>query len=421
MKICVQGLWHLGSVTAACVADAGFETVGLDDQANLVEDLKNGKPPIFEPRLEEVIRKGLSTGNLSFTTDPEVAVSDADIVWVTYDTPVDDDDVADTRFVKSQIGALFPYLRNKAVVLISSQLPVGSVSEMKRRFEKVAKGRVVYFACSPENLRLGKAIEVFQSPGRIVVGTDDRRAIEKLTPFLSKLCSNLLWMSVESAEMVKHALNAYLASSITFTNEVATICEKVGADASDIEKGLRSDPRIGQRAYVKAGTAFAGGTLARDIKFLNSLAKKHDLSVPLLSGVHPSNDFHRNWPMRKLKENFPDLSGKTVFVLGLSYKPGTDVTRRSIGIELCRWLKRERAVIRAFDPKVKTLPEDLQDVVELIDSADSAVDNADAVILATEWPEFKHLAINEKSLIIDSNGFLDFEPSPNYFTIGRAI
>ncbi|EWY42828.1 hypothetical protein N825_01145 [Skermanella stibiiresistens SB22] len=429
MRICVFGLWHLGSVTAACLAQAGFDTVGLDLDPATVAGLSAGRPPLFEPGLEALVSAGLGAGTLSFTTDAAAAVSDADFIWVTHDTPVDDEDRADVDYVRTRVAGLFPHLKDGAVVLISSQMPVGSTRGLKTTFEQAAGGRRVAFAYSPENLRLGKAIEVFTQPERIILGVDPDHARTVIEPVAARFCDNLIWLSVESAEMVKHAINAFLATCVTFINEVATVCERVGADAFEVEAGMRSEPRIGPKAYVRPGGAFAGGTLARDVTFLNELASEHGLILPLLGGVLPSNQQHRNWALRRITDHFGDLTGRTVALLGLTYKPGTDTLRRSAAVELCRGLAERGAKVRAFDPAVHDLPPDLHPVVALAASADDVVEGADALVIATEWPEFKSLGVASvvarmrEAVILDQNGFLprDFATDVriHYATIGK--
>ena len=234
------------------MAGAGIATVGIDDDAQTIAKLANGEPPLYEPGLAELVGEGLASGELSFTTDP-ARLADADIVWICHDTPVDEDDRADVGAVFSRVEAIFPHLKDGAVVLVSAQMPVGSMARLEKSFAARADGRQVDFACSPENLRLGKALEIFRNPGRIIVGIRRQRSRDRLSPLLEKFCQNLIWMSIESAEMTKHSINAFLALSITFTNELATIAEQVGANASDVEKALRSEPRIGPNAYVKAG------------------------------------------------------------------------------------------------------------------------------------------------------------------------
>jgi len=411
MKVAVAGLWHLGSVTAACVAKAGIDTIGIDRDSQVVARLNDGEPPLFEPGLAELVQQGRQAGLLSFTTDA-TAVADAEVLWICYDTPVDDDDRADVDAVVGWSESLFPHLRDGAVVLVSAQLPVRTVARLERSFAAVANGRDVDFACSPENLRLGRAIGVFLDPGRIIIGVRNDSAREKLAPLLRNFCENLMWMNVESAEMVKHALNGYLALSITFTNELAVIAERIGANAADIERALRSDPRIGPNAYVKAGPAFAGGTLARDVQFLSSIAEQQGLKAPLINSIIASNRAHGQWSLDQLRRKLAPLRGKAIAVLGLSYKPGTDAIRRSSSIELVRELLDEGAIVTAFDPAVRTLPGELDAAITLAKDARDTLRNADAVVVATEWPEFRELTADDFArgmvgrLILDPAAFL---------------
>jgi UDPglucose 6-dehydrogenase len=410
MKVAVLGLWHLGTITAACVADAGVVTVGIDDDAKVIAKLAAGEPPLYEPGLAELVQQGLSSGRLSFATDA-AALADANIVWVCHDTPVDDDDRADVDVVLRKVEAIFPHLKNGSVVLVSAQLPVGTVARLDQSFAAQANGRQVDFASSPENLRLGRAIEIFRNPGRIVVGIRHEHTRDRLSPLLSKFCQNLIWMSVESAEMVKHSLNAFLALSITFTNELAAIAERVGANASDIETALRSDPRVGQSAYVKAGPAFAGGTLARDVQFLSSIAEREKLRTPLIGNIIASNRAHGQWSIDQLRRRLGPLSGKTIALLGLSYKAGTDAIRRSPSIELLRALLTGGATVKVYDPTVRTVPDEFSGV-SIADDAKGAILGADAVVVATEWPQFRELVVKDFTgamkghLVLDPGAFL---------------
>jgi len=429
MKVCVYGLWHLGSVTAACLAKAGFETLGLDPDPQTIARLSGGWPPLFEPGLEALTRDGLASGKLRFAADP-ACVAEADIIWVTFDTPVDEEDRADDGMVARAVERLFPHLRDGAVVLISSQLPVGSTRKLERAFA-VAQGRCVSFACSPENLRLGKAIEVFTHPERIVVGIRDSHARIVLEPLLARFCETLIWMSVESAEMTKHALNAFLATSVTFMNEIATVCERVGADAAEVEWALRSEPRVGQRAYIRPGAAFAGGTLARDVMFLTEIARQHDLTLPMLSGVVPSNKNHRRWPVNQVLARLGGLRGRRVAILGLTYKPGTDSLRRSPGVEFCRELVAAGAAVSAHDPAAEALPADLAARLTRTETAMAALEGAEAAVIATEWPDYRALVPEEllktmvRPLILDQGRLLADRLAGDgrfqYITVGTPL
>lgn len=425
MKVCVFGLWHLGSVTAACLADAGITTVGLDHDVAGATRLAGGQPPLFEPGLQELIRAGLAGGKLSFTADKSV-VTQADLVWVTFDTPVDEDDSADVEFVVARIQDLFPYLRDGSVVLVSSQLPVGTIADLERRFAAVANGRQVAFACSPENLRLGKAIDVFRHPERVIVGTRGGAESPLIARVFAPFSNNIIWMGTEAAELTKHAINAFLATCVTFINEIATLCERVGANARDVERGLRSEPRIGPKAYIRPGAAFAGGTLARDVTFLGKIAEREDLPLDMIGSILKSNRFHRDWPIRKLTELFANLSGVRVAILGLAYKADTDATRRSLAVEMCHWLSARGATVAAFDPAVRSLP-DAPANVTLAPSTAVALSEADVLILMTEWADFKTLTADDliKSMarptVLDQNGFLAhlaWDSRITYLTVG---
>ena len=426
MNVGVLGLGHLGSVTAACLAKLGHRVVGMDFDEARVANLSKGIAPIFEPGLEELIRRGLSSGNLRFTEEVNDA-KDIDVLWVAYDTPVDDDN-ADPDFVMTQIGHALVGMSRDVVVLVSSQLPVGSVSRLEYA-ETLNQGTPqLKVAYSPENLRLGRAVDDFLRPKRIVVGVRSGRDRDLLHGLLSSITESIEWMSVESAEMTKHAINAFLAASVAFANEIASICESVGADAKEVERGLKTENRIGPRAYLSPGAAFAGGTLARDVAFLNETARERGVTTPLLSSVLPSNDTHKHWAQRKLRGLFVDLSRTTVAVWGLTYKPGTDTLRRSPSVELCDWMIREGATIHVHDPMVKSLPEHWCDAVKRYDDPIAAVLGAHALVVATEWPMYCSISTDQliqcspHLVVLDANRFLTnlaaTEGRVRYFAVG---
>ena len=309
---------------------------------------------------------------------------DAKVVWVSYDTPVDDDDNADVAFVVAQIGKTLPHMADGGVLLISSQLPVGTAKGVEASIARL--GRKIGIAISPENLRLGKAIDAFEHPERIIVGIREPWVRDVLAQLLEPISPNIHWIALESAEMVKHALNAWLAMSVTYANEIAVLCEQTGAKAGEVEAALRAEPRVGTKAYIRPGAAFAGGTLGRDIKFLNELSRRAGVPTPMLGAVAASNNGHRKWALRALERHMGPLAGRRVAVLGLAYKPGTDATRRSIGVELARALTLAEATTIAFDPKVKAAP---IPGLEMADSIEAALKDADAAVIATPWPEFK--------------------------------
>ena len=430
MNVCVLGLWHLGTVTAACLASVGHQVVGLDFDPATVQELQAGQPPLFEPGLAELVKRGLADKRLRFTTDVADALRDAEIVWVAYDTPVDEEDHADVEFVVERVARMFPHLEGGTLVLVSSQLPVGTTRRLEQAYSATYPDKPVSFACSPENLRLGKAINAFTQPDRIVVGIRSEADRERISAFLKPISDRIEWMSVESAEMTKHALNVFLATSVTFINEVAVLCEQVGADAKEVERGLKSESRIGPKAYLGPGAAFAGGTLVRDVEFLKQIGAQHHVPTHLIAAVRASNDEHRHWQRRKLQAMFGNLLGKRVAVWGLTYKPGTDTLRCSGSVELCEWLAAQGVHVMAHDPAVKTLPPELTQTMRLCATPLDALQTADALVIATEWQDYQAIStdaivsVMQTPWIVDANRFLaktlGVDSRVRYIAVGKA-
>ena len=268
MKVCVYGLGHLGSVTAGCLALAGHEVTVMDFQ----------EYPTGEPGVANLLM-ACKTGDLS-------SVKDAEILWVTFDTPVDEDDQAAVDFVFGKIREVLPMVGEPTPVIISSQLPVGSIAKLEAEYLEL------HFACIPENLRRGTAVKNFLEPDRIVVGMRERADRRPLLNLLGRITHHVEWMSIESAEMTKHAINAWMAMSICFANEIATICDKVGADPKEVERGMRTEERIGAKAYIRPGGPYEGKTLARDLEYLRQIIEK-GVTAPLLLSIPVSNVEHR--------------------------------------------------------------------------------------------------------------------------------
>jgi UDPglucose 6-dehydrogenase len=362
---------------------------------------------VNEPGLAELVGRGLEDGSLEFTAGREQALEDADVVWITYDTPVDDEDRADVGFVLERARALVGAAAPGSVILISSQLPVGTT----RLLEQAGQT----FAYVPENLRLGDAIAAFTQPDRIVVGIrpdGDRRRIEEL---LGAFSDRIEWMGVESAELVKHGVNAFLGLSIAFANELAGIAEHLGADGTEVERGLKTEGRIGPRAYLRPGGAFAGGTLARDIDYLTRIGEREGVATHLLGSVRASNDEHRRWPLRtveSLVEPGSDLEGHVIGVWGLVYKQGTDTLRRSSSVELCRALRHAGARVQAHDSAVHAVPDDLAGLFTLCPTPLDAARDATAIVIETDWPAYhavdpaQLVAVMRAPNVVDPNGFL---------------
>lgn len=422
MNVTVLGLWHLGTVTAACCAKH-FDVIGLDFDAANVANLNSGKAPLLEPGLNELLTSGIAAKRLSFTTDPKVGCAKADVLWVTYDTPVNDNDESDVPFVLNHLGRALEHLPKGALVLISSQLPVGTCAQLEKEFPQF------HFACSPENLRLGKAIDSFEKADRAIVGIRDDAKKPLLEKLFAPFTPQVLFMRTESAEMVKHALNSFLALSITFINEIARLSEQVGADAKEVSQGLKSEPRIGQKAYLGPGGPFAGGTLARDVVTLTKLAQARGETISVIPAIKQSNDLHRDWAFRRLRSRLGDLRGKSIAVLGLTYTTNTDTLRRSAAVELCQKLLAAGAKVSAFDPAIRSLPPELSPI-SLAGDIVTAVQGADAAMICTEWPQFREadwasfVSKMRQPLFVDANRFLEKElksvAGVEHLSVGRA-
>ncbi|HXC36048.1 MAG TPA: nucleotide sugar dehydrogenase, partial [Candidatus Acidoferrales bacterium] len=285
------------------------------------------------------------------------------------------------------------------------------------------------FAYSPENLRLGRAIDSFERADRVVVGVRDDAKREALQKLFAPFTSQVLFMRTESAEMVKHALNSFLALSITFINEIARLCEHVGADAKDVSAGLKSEPRIGPRAYLGPGGPFAGGTLARDVVSLTRLAEAKGERLSVIPAIKQSNDLHRGWMFARLKSGLSDLRGRKIGILGLTYTTNTNTLRRSAAVELCKRLLNAGAQVSAFDPAIQRLPEGLESV-SIGGGVAEILEAADAAAVCTEWPQFRQadwpkiVPQMRGKLFVDANRFLENElkgiQGVKLFSVGRS-
>ncbi len=409
LKIAVLGLWHLGSVTAGCLAASGHRVMAWDPNASRLAKLKHGVIPVEEPGLQQAIQKGIFSGKIRFCDTRKQAVQDCDVVWITFDTPVDNRDRALSSVVEKQVLQALPESNKSALFILSSQLPVLTT----RGLEKAArrKGCPRTFAVIPENLRLGQAMDVFLSPDRVVAGIRNLKSRSLIEKIYRPITRNIVFMGVESAEMTKHAINGFLAASVTFMNEVARICEATGADAREVEQGLKTENRIGPKAYLRAGSAFAGGTLARDVLYLSQVGQKRRCHPILLPSIYRSNRYHAKWLQNKIHMLAPNLKNKTIAIWGVTYKPGTSTLRRSHIVSLIRWLTKSKARVRYHDPQAENLPA-LSNMQRTSDAI-SALPGADILVMGTPWPDYRKIPLRKigKALqgkaLLDPNGFLE--------------
>ncbi len=430
-KVCVIGLWHLGLVSAAGLADMGYKVSAIDARPEIMREIKKGKLPIFEPGLDDLVKKHRGAGNLSFENEYAAALSGAGMVLITYDTPVDDDDQVDLTLLDNTLTAILPYIKEGALLIINSQIPVGTSERWQKLIEQKRQGAGIDLVCSPENIRLGQAIQLFKQPDMIVVGANSVQACAKAENFFASFTCEKFFVSWRTAEMAKHALNVFFATSISFANEIGNLCDAVGADGMEIAKILKQDSRIGKKAQVRPGLGFAGATLARDLRGVQNLGRKTGVPTPLASIVLEINRLQTETVARMVADYFGgDIKNKTLTVYGLTYKPGTSTLRRSASLEIIQNLHTRGARIKAHDPKADLSEYKGGKTFEYDPDPYRAAEGSSGILLMTEWPEYQGLdyARIKKSLaqplFLDAKNFLDGAKlralGYDYLEIGRG-
>jgi UDPglucose 6-dehydrogenase len=383
-KIGVLGLTHLGCVLCASWSKIGFKTVGVDLDESVVENLQRNIPPIFEPGLEEEMKQSMVAGKLQFSTALS-SLSSCDFVFFGYDTEVDENDAPDTAYLEERMRQIAPLLKDGAVVIVSSQVPAGGCRHFRSILQEYNPSLELTY--SPENLQLGQAIQCYLNPGRIILGTAQPRALERCFALFHSITRNVHAMSLESSEIVKHGINSFLAMSIVFANQLADVCEKYSeASIADVVQGIKSDVRIGPKAYLSPGIGFSGGTLGRDVSVLGQILKNES---NLFDFIHKKNSSRKESIIGKIKKILGSLNNRTIGVLGITYKPGTSTLRRSLPLEIVNTLAKEGAKVKVFDPKADYSPLKNPLGFSKAASIDQAAENADLLLLLTEWPEFK--------------------------------
>lgn len=429
-KVCVIGIWHLGAVTSACLADLGYRVVGVDSSAKRIDNLNVGVPPVFEPGLEEMIKNNILLRRLEYTTNLKAALQGATYVLITYDTPVDERDEVDLSQIFNVASELATNLQNDSTIIVSSQVPVGSCEKIASLIKDRKPSLNFGIAYVPENLRLGQAIKRFKHPEMIVIGYDSVATQAKVEKFFSIIKTPKLYVDLRTAEMTKHAINTYLAMSISFINEIANLCDKVGADAVNIADAMHLDSRIGPKAMLRPGLGFAGGTLARDLKVLQNLGEKVGYPTHLIDGILKVNQRQNRMVAGKLREIYGSVQGLTVGVLGLTYKAGTSTLRRSASLEIIRDLVNDGATVKAYDPKADEREVRVHNEFKFCSDPFAVASGSDALVLMTGWPEFKELdftrikSLMKKPVVIDAQNMLDAERMVRmgfiYLGVGRG-
>jgi len=427
-NICVTGIWHQGTVVSACLADLGNNVRGVCDEKTAAQ-LNAGQPPVHEPVLSEILQRNLKAGRLSYTTSYAEGLEGAEFVFISTDTPVDMNDDSDLSSIYAIADNIGRYVHNDIVLCVTAQVPIGTSEDLSltiRNLSSVYSGAVAYV---PEFLRLGIAVQTFMEADRFVIGCNAPSVAERVAALYEPLGRPIVITDIRSAEMAKHASNIFLATSISFINEIANLCEVLGANALEVAKIMKLDCRIGKNAFLSPGLGFAGGTLGREIRALQKIGASHQVPTPLLDAVWQVNSQRAQLVSCRLSSVLGALEGHQIGILGLTYKAGTNTLRRAISLEIIQNLTKQGAKIKAFDPlanlsEVNDLPP-----MQMCTDPYKVADQSDAMVLITEWSDINSLDLRrlrknmQGDIFLDTRNFFDpirmKEAGFRYFSIGR--
>ncbi len=437
IKIAIIGTGYVGLVTGACLADVGFDVVCVDVDHDKIEQLKKGISPIYEPGLEEILTRTIQREKLKFSTDIVSVLPEVDVLFSAVGTPPGADGSADLQYVLTVAETIGKHMNRYLLVITKSTVPVGTAQLVKKTIQKELDQRGVDvdfdIASNPEFLKEGNAIQDFMRPDRIVVGVENERARSYFEKIYKPFVLNghpVIFTDIASAEMIKYAANAMLATRISFMNEMANLCELVGADISMVREGIGSDSRIGKK-FLYAGIGYGGSCFPKDVKAIIQTADQHGYSLELVKAVEKINDRQKLVLFNKLYRYYDgDLKGKKVAMLGLSFKPNTDDLREAPSLVLIEELLKHGAQVQVYDPiampKAKL---QLGDRVSYMNSIEETIRDSEALLLVTEWAQFRTLSPNtltqlmKHPLLLDGRNIYDPEEMKNggviYFGIGK--
>ena len=391
-KLCVIGTGYVGLVTGTCFADLGHQVTCLDIDESRINMMKNGLMPIYEPGLKQIVDQNVEAGRLGFTTSYPEALKGSEFAFIAVGTPSSEDGEADMQYVKSAATSIAKNLDHPTIIVNKSTVPVGTgdwVAEIIHDLngQVTPKFSVV---SNPEFLREGSAVNDFMKPDRVVLGSTDLQAANKVAELYEALRTEIMITDLRTAEMVKYASNAFLATRISFINEMANICETLGADVREVARGMGLDRRIGP-AFLDAGLGWGGSCFPKDVKALAHMAVTHDTHPQLLQAVMDINLNQRRHAVNKLDKALGGLQGRAIGVLGLSFKPNTDDTRYSPSLDIIKMLLAEGALVQAYDPQAMKASKAEVPELKLCQNPYEVAEGVDALLLATEWNEFKFL------------------------------
>ena len=421
MKIIVIGSGYVGLVTGACLSETGIDVCCVDTDAAKIAFLGQGKVPIYEPGLQEIVERNIRTGRLHFTTDVSACIGGADVVFIAVGTPPDQDGSADTHSVIEVARTIGRTITGYTVVAVKSTVPVGTTqqvgTEIRKELHKRNASIEFDVVSNPEFLKEGRAVSDFMTPDRVVVGAESTRAERTMEllykPFMMTR-NPMLFTDIATAEMIKYAANAMLATRISFMNEMANLCERVGADIDNVRRGIGADPRIGAK-FLYAGCGYGGSCFPKDVRALIATADRFGYPMPLLRAVDRINEAQKEIPFRKLKDHFDGhLENRTIAVWGLSFKPDTDDIREAPALVVIERLLKAGCRVKAYDPAAtETVRKKLGDKILLADDMYAAAEGADSLVVMTEWRQFRHpdwlrlLGVMRHPVLIDGRNIYD--------------
>jgi UDPglucose 6-dehydrogenase len=430
-NICVIGTGYVGLVTGACFADLGNKVICHDVEETRIKNLKLGIMPIYEPGLEQIVSHNVRAGRLIFTTNYLEALENAELAFIAVGTPSGVDGEADLQYVRQVAESIADQVNQPIIVVNKSTVPVGTGDWVADIIKRRREGKPLDFSVvsNPEFLREGSAINDFMNPDRVVLGSTDREAANRVAKLYLSLRCPILVTDLRTAEMIKYASNAFLATRVSFINEIANICEEMGADVREVALGMGYDKRIGN-AFLDAGLGWGGSCFPKDVKALAHMAVLNGTHPQLLQAVMEINRNQRRRVIVKLRKALGNLDEKVIGVLGLSFKPNTDDIRDAPAVEVIHLLQNEGAIIRAYDPQAMENASKVLKRVTLCSDPYQVAEGADALVLTTEWNEFKQLDFEQirnlmrQHIIMDGRNLWDCdrltEIGFTYFGVGRT-
>lgn len=435
MKIAIiGGLGYVGLVSGACLADLGNDVICTGLEPEKIELLKEAKSPIYEPGLEDVLARNIAEGRLTFSLDNTFAVHMSDVIFITVGTPSAPDGSADLRYVKQATQEIAEAMKSDPdpryrVVINKSTVPVGTGAQTIQWIKDIYSGEFDVVS-NPEFLREGMAVSDFSQPDRVVVGAESDRALQVMNELYQPLKAPIVHTNIKTAEMIKYAANAYLATSISFINSLSQLCETVGADITKVSEGMKLDARIGKKAFLDAGLGYGGSCFPKDVKALIHIGQENGLPLTMLETVEEINNRQKVSIMKKIDAMVPDLNGKKVAVWGLAFKPNTDDMREAPSVEIVKALQERGALVTAFDPVAEQTAKKVLSDIAFASRPLEAAEDASLLVIVTEWNAFDSLDLEELKRVMAQPNVADgrniYDPVKmkkigfHYCSIGRA-